>query len=86
MQVHDELVAHGVDPSSDAYYAAIEHKVAEQLPQKWMQWQAIMAAAASKQPTAAMEYSIQSLNDHVVMTCIMEQPDFALSALAALPF
>lgn len=48
LQIHDSLVAQGVDPASDVYYAAIEAKVAEQMPDKWVQWQAIMSAAAGE--------------------------------------
>ena len=46
LQVHDSLVAQSIDPASDTYYAAIEAQVAQAMPDKWAQWQAIMAAAA----------------------------------------
>jgi hypothetical protein len=44
LQVHDALVEQGVDPASDAYYAAIEQQVAAAFPDKWAQHLAILAA------------------------------------------
>jgi hypothetical protein len=44
LQVHDALVEQGINPATDAYYAAIEQQVAAGFPDKWAQHLAILAA------------------------------------------
>jgi hypothetical protein len=55
LQVHDSLVEQGVDPASDAYYAAIEEQVAAAFPDKWAQHLAILAALG--EPSLAVGYT-----------------------------
>lgn len=55
-QVHDTLVGpEGVDPSSDAYYSAIEQRVAARFPQRWASYHAAAPVPPASAPAGLQQ-------------------------------
>ena len=46
-EIHDDLVAEGVSPSSDTYYRELDTRIRKEFPNKF-------AASATKKPTSAV--------------------------------